>query len=157
MLKKLLLLCLMSLSPFSGASALDLPVYLDFNIGFPLRVVPGPGDASRALCLGVVTDKVVTDKLSSLVVTGVIINFGDAPCEGVEMRFAVDSHVGIGKSLGRAAVTPDCIPPGGVATFNLHMSLDSRNPRFAMYAVTARSPVLHGQTPDPVGDPAAGR
>lgn len=133
-----------------GARGLDLPVYLNFNIGFDLRVVPDRGDASRALCLGVSTDKIRTDKQRSLAITGTITNYSGSPCEGVAMRFAVTSHTGIGKSLGTATVTPNHIPPGGTATFNLHLTLDSPRPKFAMYTITARSPALCDWVVSPV-------
>lgn len=137
----------------SGASGFDLPVYLDFNIGFRLRVMPGPDDASRAHCLGVAVDKITTDKKRSLHITGTITNYSGAPCAGVAMRFAVTSHIGIGKSLGTATVTPNDIPPGGAATFNLHLTLDSPRPKFAMYTITADSPAVCDWVVGPVPGP----
>ncbi len=133
-----------------GARAFDLPVYLDFNLGFRLRVMPGPDDASRAHCLGVGVDKITTDKKRSLHITGKITNYSGSPCAGVAMRFAVTSHIGIGKSLGTATVTPDYLPPGGTATFNLHLTLDSPRPKFAMYTITAGSPALCDWAVSPV-------
>lgn len=144
---------LTSLVAASGAGGMDLPVYLGFDIGFRLRVVPGPGDASRAHCLGVSVEKITTDKTRALAITGTITNYSGSPCDGVAMRFAVTSHTGIGKSLGTATVTPNCIPPGGTATFNLHLTLDSPRPKFAMYTVTASSPALCDWAVAPVPEP----
>lgn len=123
-----------------GARGLDLPVTLGFQLGFNIRVIPGPNDASRELGLGVAVDKIVSDKTRVLVVSGVIANFGDVPRDGVEMRFAVTSYVGTGVSAGKAVIEPTCIAPGGVASFSARIALDSEKPRFAMYAVSACAP-----------------
>lgn len=128
----------------SGAAgyALDLPIRLGFQLGFAVHVVPAKNDMSHLLGLGVVADRILTDKTRSLTVTGFITNYNDVPCEDVAMRFAVTSYVGIGTSLGTAAVEPRTIPPGGTSRFTLRLSLDSERPRLAMYAITAKSPVV---------------
>lgn len=140
--------CILTIAAALAAPAalgIDWPVKLNFQLGFKINVVPAPDDASRALGLVVTTDSVRTEKDHYLVATGTIANFSGVPCEGVDMRFAVTSYVGTGASFGVAAVEPNVIPPGGVARFSAHISLDSPRPRNAMYTVTAQSPVVAPQ------------
>lgn len=142
----LLALALAAVLSSPGARAFDWPDGLDFQLGFSVGVAPGPKDASRHLGLVVAPDRIVSDKVRSLAVSGTITNYGSAPCEGVEMVFLVTSYIGA-MSRGRAAVTPSTIPPGGTATFSLHMNLDSEKPRLAMYTVTASTPYVLVQEP----------
>ena len=127
-----------------GAYGFDWPTGIEFQLGFNIRVVPGPQDRSGDLCLGVFPEKINSDKVHTLVVTGIIKNYSDIPCEGVDMHFAVTSYIGTGFSRNRAVVVPSTIPPGGTATFNAHISLDSPKPKDAMYTITAYSPALCG-------------
>ncbi|MDR1745627.1 MAG: hypothetical protein LBS30_07740, partial [Planctomycetota bacterium] len=62
-------------------------------------------------------------------------------CDDIDMHFAVTSYIGTGASRGSAVVEPRSLPPGGVATFNAHITLNSEKPRLALYAITAGSPV----------------
>lgn len=120
----------------AGAQSFDFPVDFHFQLGFTIHVVPGPNDMSQQLGLGVTSNKVLSDKLHSLVVTGTIVNYGSTPVEGVDMDFAVTSYIGTGTSRGRAVVEPSSIPPGGTASFSVHMNLDSPKPQYAMYTIT---------------------
>lgn len=121
------------------AFGLDLPFDIGLRFGFNTTVRPGAKDASRELGLGVVTDRILTDRERSLTITGTLVNYGGLPLEGVEMRFAVTSFTGIGRTLGRAVVEPSVIPPGGSAEFVLRMSLLSPNPQYAYYTITANN------------------
>lgn len=133
--------------------ALDLPVDLNFRLGFKIHVIPGPGDMSRALNLLVVPEHIYSDKVRILTVTGYITNYGDVPCEGVAMRFDVTSYVKAGTATRGALVEPNTIPPGGSARFTVHVSLDRAKPKFAMYTVTARSPLVRPTEPEIVLEP----
>lgn len=136
------IVCFAALLPAFAAYGLDLPIHLNFQLGFQVHVVPAPNDTSHLLGLVVATDKILTDKKHSLVVTGTITNYGGVPCDGVGMHFAVTSYIGTGTSGNWAAVEPSSIPPGGTARFSAHIPLDSAKPRFAMYTITAASPLL---------------
>lgn len=138
-LSALALVALLSLSRCHG---LDLPIDINFNIGFAVEVIPDRNDTSHLLGLGVVADKIYNSSDQSLTITGFITNYGDVPCYGIQMRFAVTSYIGAGASLGRAAVTPDVIPPRGSARFVVHISLDDPRPQYAKYAITASSPAV---------------
>lgn len=136
----------------SGAYGLDLPIKLDFQLGFAIRVVPSSTDLSHKLGLVVAANRPITDKTRSMVVTGTITNFSGVPRDNIAMQVAVSSYVGTGVSLGVATVEPTCLPPGGAATFSAHITLGSEKPRNVMYTVTAATPpgvVL------PVAEPAA--
>lgn len=134
----------------SGAHGLDvpLPINLGFRLGFTTQLIPGPNDTSQALGLGVVPEKIMGDKKNLLVVAGTIVNYSDLPCIDVDMHFAVTSYIGTGVSRGRATVVPSTIPPGGTATFSAQINLDSEKPRFAMYTISAKTPIV--LEPEPV-------
>lgn len=154
------IVCLTAALLMSMAYAIDLPVGLNFRLGFSTQVLPGPDDASRDLDLVVTTDRIISDKTHTLLVSGSIINTGDAVCENIEMRFAVTSYIKTGVSRGRATVEPASIPPGGTAAFTAHILLDDEKPRYAFYTITAASPArsvaaeitaeIPGADPDPV-------
>ncbi len=129
----------------AGTYGFDLPIDLNFQLGFKIHVIPSPTDTSQKLCLGVATDKIRSDKTQTLAISGTITNYSNVPCDGVEMHFAVTSYVGIGTSNGKAVVEPSSIPPGGTATFIVHISLDSEKPQYAKYTITAQTPPLCGQ------------
>lgn len=142
-LRKMLALGFAVLIMVTVAFGADWPIKLGFQLGFHVRVVPAVADTSAYLGLGVVPDKIATDKEHSLFVTGFITNYNNVPCVDVDMRFAVNSYVGTGISRGVASVEPSTIPPGGTAKFSAHISLvDNRRPRDAMYTITATSPVV---------------
>ncbi len=122
------------------ATAMDWPVTLGFQIGFAVSVVPAANDASRALGLVVATDKIISDRVHSLVVTGTITNFSDMPRDDIAMHFAVTSYIGTGADRGPAVVEPRSLPPGGTAAFIARINLHSERPRLALYAVTASGP-----------------
>lgn len=149
MTRILLVLGFVALLLPSRANGLDLPFDLGFQLGFDIQVVPSSKDTSRNLCLVVTPHKVRSDKTRALAVSGTIANYSGIPCEGVEMNFAVTSYTGIGTSNDRAVIEPNPIPPGGTATFTAHITLQSENPRFAMYTITAKSPALCGQSAIP--------
>lgn len=142
MTKLMLALGMAAAMLISEARCFDFPLDLGFQLGFTTSVIPGPEDTSRELGLGVKVDKILGDKRHSLTITGTITNFSGVSREGIAMHFAVTSYIGTGLSRGGAIVEPDSIPPGGTATFTAFISLDSEKPRYAMYAVTAQSPVL---------------
>ena len=148
----LLLVCaLASLIP--AATGFDLPAHLDFQLGFRINVVPGPKDTSRARGLVVEVDKILSDKTRQLAVTGTISNYSDIPCENVDMHFAVTSYVGTGQDLGKAVVQPSTIPPGGTASFSVHISLGAEKPKNAVYTINAASPLVYGFDPAVAGEP----
>ncbi len=147
---------LLSCAYSAAATAMDWPVTLGFQLGFAIRVVPAANDASNALGLVVATDKILTDRAHSLLVTGTITNFSDAPRDDIAMRFAVTSYIGTGADRGSAVVEPRSLPPGGTAAFTARISLHSERPRLALYAVTAGAPVPYASAqPLPTQSPAA--
>ncbi len=119
-----------------------LPFNLGFQLGFTIRVVPSRADQSGNLGLGVTVDKVYSDKKKMLSVNGSITNYSTVPVEGVDMAFAVNSYLETGYSRGRAEVTPSTIMPGAMATFSAYIFLQSEKPKFAMYTITGRSPLV---------------
>ncbi|MCC8109512.1 MAG: hypothetical protein LIQ30_10820 [Planctomycetes bacterium] len=119
-----------------------LPINLGFQLGFAIRVVPSREDRSAVLGLGVTVDKVYSDKRKMLSVNGAITNYNSVPVENIAMDFAVNSYLETGFSRGRADVTPSTIPPGGTARFSAYIFLQSEKPKFAMYTITAQSPLL---------------
>ncbi len=119
-----------------------LPFNLGFQLGFNIRVVPSRADQSGSLGLGVAVDKVYSDKRKMLSVSGGITNYSTVPVEGVAMAFAVNSYLETGYSRGRAEVTPSTIMPGETATFSAYIFLQSEKPKFAMYTITGRSPLV---------------
>lgn len=138
----------------SDAKAIDMPIVIPgVQLGFNIRVVPGPKDTSRARGLVVAADKVLSDKRRQIAVTGTITNFSDMPCENVDMRFAVSSYIGTGYDRGIATVQPRTIPPGGTATFSVHISLGAEKPRDAIFTINASSPIVYGYDPGLEGRP----
>lgn len=138
----------------SGARGVDLQnIIPGVQLGFNIRVVPGPKDTSRARGLVVAADKILSDKHRQLAVIGTITNFSDMPCENIDMRFAVSSYIGTGYDRGRATVHPSTIPPGGTATFSVHISLGAEKPRNAIYTINASSPIVYGYDPGLEGRP----
>lgn len=134
------------------ARSLDLPglpVRLNFQLGFNITVLPGPNDTSGQLGLGVTAGKPISDKVHLLTLTGTITNYSGVPRENIDIHFAVTSYVGIGTSNARATVEPSTIPPGGTATYTAYIPLDSEKPRYAMYTITAQTPMVVAAEPVP--------
>ncbi|MCC8165767.1 MAG: hypothetical protein LIQ31_06380 [Planctomycetes bacterium] len=147
MVIRIFLACWCALSILGGASSAGdfvdkLPFNLGFQLGFAIRVVPSRADLSGSLGLGVAVDKVYSDKQKMLSVTGTITNYSTVPVEDVAMAFAVNSYIETGFSRGRAEVAPSTITPGGTATFSAYIFLQSEKPKFAMYTITGRSPLV---------------
>ncbi|MCD8141016.1 MAG: hypothetical protein LUE17_14820 [Planctomycetaceae bacterium] len=149
---KLCILILAAATAVTAACGFDVPDGVSFQLGFRIRVLPGPKDTSRQRGLIVQADRIYSDKTRRIAVAGTITNFSDIPCENVDMRFAVSSYVGTGYDRGRATVEPTTIMPGCSANFSVHISLGSERPRNALYTITATSPVLFPDLP-PDGAP----
>ncbi len=138
MKKTLLVLAVALATLLPAARGIDWPIKLGFQLGFTVSAVPAPDDASAALGLAVVADRIYSDKEHSLVVAGRIVNTGDVPRDNIAMRFAVASYIGTTPSFGSATIEPDSLPPGGVAAFSAYIPLNSEKPHYARYTVTAR-------------------
>lgn len=136
-----------------GLDLPGLPIRLNFQLGFNITVLPGPNDTSHQLGLGVTAAKPISDKVHLLTLTGTITNYSGVPRENIDMHFAVTSYVGTGTSNARATVEPSTIPPGGTATYTAYIPLDSEKPQYAMYTITAQTPMV--VVAEPVPAPAA--
>ncbi len=115
----------------------DLPFDIGFQVGFSTEVVLSVADMSEALGLSVCVEELITDRKSSLTVTGTIVNTGSFTVEGVSMGFAVTSYVGVMADRATAFLDTDVIPPGGTARFTMRVVLGSEHPRWAVYTVSA--------------------
>lgn len=135
--KRLLALGLAAFMLTTGASGLDLPFDIGFQIGFRVQVIPAPNDISRELGLVVAVHEVVNDTKTHLAVKGSVTNFSDVTYDDIDMHFNVTSYIETSTMKKRAVVQPNRLPPGSTATFNMTMFLDYELPRFAMYTITA--------------------
>ncbi len=144
----LFLLLGLAVLPRAEALDFDLPHGVTLQLGFNVKVVPSPQDASRQLGLIVTPERVLTDKRQSLSVRGTITNISAVPYSGLDLRFAVTSYTAIGTSFGHATVTPDYLPPGGTAQFDAFIFLDYEKPDRAAYTLTAHATsVVHPESP----------
>lgn len=133
----------------------DLPFDIGFHIGFDVHAVPGADDQSEALGLVVCADEIITDKKSTLMIRGTIVNAGSETVEGVSMGFAVTSYAGIGTDRSTAHLDSSVIPPGGSSGFTMRVVLGNELPRWAMYTVRGTKPLSeqgeHGE-PQPLSE-----